>query len=62
MKDNAKQLAGILKMIKNKEVFHVQIPPKNKLVFNQVVPYLFLYRQFFSQVPMLAELVKSEPA
>lgn len=62
MKDNAKQLAGILKKIKNKEIFHVQIPPKNKMVFNQVVPYLFLYRQFFSQDPMLAELVKSEPA
>ncbi len=62
MKDNAKQLAGILKMIKNKEVFHVQIPSKNKLVFNQVVPYLFLYRQFLSPDPMLAELVKSEPA
>jgi len=30
MKDNAKQLAGILKMIKNKEVFHVQIPPKKQ--------------------------------
>ncbi|WP_241254784.1 tyrosine/phenylalanine carboxypeptidase domain-containing protein [Sphingobacterium sp. DR205] len=62
MKDNAKQLAGILKKIKNKEVFHVQIPPKNKMVFNQVVPYLFLYRQFFNPDPMLAELVKSEPA
>ncbi|MGE8380463.1 MAG: tyrosine/phenylalanine carboxypeptidase domain-containing protein, partial [Sphingobacterium sp.] len=62
MKDNAKQLAGILKKIKNKEVFHIQIPPKNKMVFNQVVPYLFLYRQFFSPDPMLAELVKSEPA
>ncbi|MDR2276127.1 MAG: flavohemoglobin expression-modulating QEGLA motif protein [Sphingobacterium sp.] len=62
MKDNARQLAGILKKIKNKEVFHVQIPPKNKMVFNQVVPYLFLYRQFFSPDPMLAELVKSEPA
>ncbi|RKO71811.1 DUF1704 domain-containing protein [Sphingobacterium puteale] len=62
MKDNAKQLAGILKKIKNKEVFHTQIPPKNKMVFNQVVPYLFLYRQFFSPDPMLAELVKSEPA
>ncbi|WP_245935787.1 flavohemoglobin expression-modulating QEGLA motif protein [Sphingobacterium athyrii] len=62
MKDDAKQLAGILKKIKNKEVFHVQIPPKNKMVFNQVVPYLFLYRQFFSPDPMLAELVKSEPA
>ncbi|WP_343558580.1 tyrosine/phenylalanine carboxypeptidase domain-containing protein [Sphingobacterium sp.] len=62
MKDNAKQLADILKKIKNKEVFHVQIPPKNKMVFNQVVPYLFLYRQFFSPDPMLAELVKSEPA
>lgn len=62
MKDNARQLAGILKKIKNKEVFHVQIPPKNKMVFNQVVPYLFLYRQFFSSDPMLAELVKSEPA
>lgn len=32
------------------------------MVFNQVVPYLFLYRQFFSPDPMLAELVKSEPA
>lgn len=62
MKDNARQLAGMLKKIKNKEVFHVQIPPKNKMVFNQVVPYLFLYRQFFSPDPMLAELVKSEPA
>lgn len=62
MKDNVRQLAGILKKIKNKEVFHVQIPPKNKMVFNQVVPYLFLYRQFFSPDPMLAELVKSEPA
>ncbi len=40
----------------------MQIPPKNKMVFNQVVPYLFLYRQFFSPDPMLAELVKSEPA
>src|SRR5690606_12201185 len=43
-------------------IFHVQIPSKNKLVFNQVVPYLFLYRQFLSPDPMLAELVKSEPA
>lgn len=62
MKNKERQLAAVLKKIKSKEVFHVQIPPKNKLVFNQVVPYIFLYRQFFSPDPMLAELVKSEPA
>lgn len=62
MKKEAKILEHTLQNIHNKEPFHVQIPPQNKLVFNKIVPYLFVYRADEPKDPMLNELVKSEYA
>ncbi|WP_166336164.1 flavohemoglobin expression-modulating QEGLA motif protein [Sphingobacterium chungjuense] len=60
MKNEASILEGILQNIHTKTPFHVQLPTKNKLVFNKIVPYLFVYRIDQQEDPMLAELVKTE--
>ncbi|TDS07532.1 flavohemoglobin expression-modulating QEGLA motif protein [Sphingobacterium paludis] len=58
-----KVLPQILRAIKDKTPIHKQIPNTGKIVFNKIVPYLFIYR-----IPMdgkdrlLAELAKSELA
>ncbi|MFD2600065.1 flavohemoglobin expression-modulating QEGLA motif protein [Sphingobacterium corticis] len=62
MKKENSILESILQDIHMKKPFHVQLPVKNKLVFNKVVPYLFVYRQNDHRDPMLAELVKTEYA
>ncbi len=60
MKNENSILEGILQNIHMKTPFHVQLPTKNKLVFNKIVPYLFVYRIGEKEDPMLAELVKTE--
>lgn len=62
MKNENSILEGILQNIHMKTPFHVQLPTKNKLVFNKIVPYIFVYRIGEKEDPMLAELVKTEYA
>lgn len=58
-----KILPQVLRAIKNRTPIHKQIPNKGKIIFNKIVPYLFVYR-----VPpsgkdrVLSELTKSESA
>lgn len=55
-------LDGIRQKIHNRDSFHVPLPANGKLVFNKVVPYLFVYRGGQRRDPMLAELAKSQYA
>ncbi len=58
-----KTLTQILKAITDREPIHKQIPNKGKIVFNKIVPYLFIYRIPQSgKDRMLSELAKSEQA
>ena len=53
----------IMQAIKEKEPFHQQIPNVGKLIFNKIVPYLFVYRiPIVGKDRMLSELAKSETA
>src|SRR5690606_30063870 len=60
MKNERKTLDNLLQKINTRDPFHVQIPVKNKLVFNKIAPYVFLYNADEKKDPMLSELVKSE--
>lgn len=62
MKKESSQIDSILQKIHNRTPFHVPLPTRSKLVFNKVVPYLFIYRMSEKRDPMIAELVKSEYA
>lgn len=62
MKNVDNILDNILQKIHNRDPFHVQLPTRNKLVFNKTVPYLFIYRTHEKKDPMLSELVKTEYA
>lgn len=58
-----KILPQLLRAIKNKTPIHKQIPNKGKIIFNKIVPYLFIYRIPDSgKDRMLSELTKSELA
>lgn len=63
MELNDKLLPQLTRAIKNRTPVHKQLPNKGKIVFNKIVPYLFIYR-----VPeagkdrVLSELTKSELA
>src|SRR5690606_2234400 len=58
-----KILTQILQAIKDREPIHKQIPNQGKIVFNKIVPYLFVYRIPDSEKDrMLSELAKSEQA
>ncbi len=58
-----KILPQLLRAIKNRTPIHKQIPNKGKIVFNKIVPYLFIYRVPDSgKDRMLSELTKSELA
>ncbi|WP_240894454.1 flavohemoglobin expression-modulating QEGLA motif protein [Parapedobacter sp. SGR-10] len=60
MKAERKTLDNLLQKINTRDSFHVQIPIRNKLVFNKITPYLFVYREYEKKDPMLSALVKSE--
>ncbi len=60
MKNARKTLDNLLQKINTRDAFHVQIPVKNKLVFNKISPYIFIYSEEEKKDPMLSELVKSE--
>ena len=60
MKSERKALDNLLQKINMRDTFHVQIPIRNKLVFNKISPYIFVYREYEKKDPMLADLVKSE--
>lgn len=63
MEPQDKILPQILQAIKDKTPIHKQIPNKGKIVFNKIVPYIFLYRMHEgAKDRMLAELAKSELA
>ncbi len=58
-----KILPQLLRAIKNRTPIHKQIPNKGKIIFNKIVPYLFIYRVPDSgKDRMLSELTKSELA
>ncbi|GGH19772.1 hypothetical protein GCM10011418_24470 [Sphingobacterium alkalisoli] len=58
-----KTIQQIMQAIKEKEPFHQQIPNVGKLIFNKIVPYLFVYRiPIVGKDRMLSELAKSETA
>lgn len=58
-----KILPQLLRAIKNRTPIHKQIPNKGKIIFNKIVPYLFIYRVPHSgKDRMLSELTKSEVA
>jgi len=58
-----KILPQLLQAIKNRTPIHKQIPNKGKIVFNKIVPYLFIYRIPDSGKDyVLSELTKSELA
>jgi len=58
-----KTLKQILHAIKDKQPIHKQIPNKGKIVFQKIVPYLFIYRvPTESKDRLLSELTKSELA
>lgn len=62
MKRESTQIDSILQKIHTRTPFHVPLPTRSKLVFNKVVPYLFVYRMGDRKDPMISELVKSEYA
>lgn len=62
MKRESTQIDSILEKIHTRTPFHVPLPTRSKLVFNKVVPYLFVYRMGEKKDPMITELVKSEYA
>ncbi|WP_235891186.1 flavohemoglobin expression-modulating QEGLA motif protein [Sphingobacterium lumbrici] len=63
MMQEDKTIQQIMQAIKEKEPFHQQIPNVGKLVFNKIVPYLFIYRiPIMGKDRMLTELAKSETA
>ncbi|MGO1242751.1 MAG: flavohemoglobin expression-modulating QEGLA motif protein [Sphingobacterium sp.] len=58
-----KILKQILKAIAAREPIHKQVPNKGRIVFNKIVPYLFIYRiPQTGKDRMLSELAKSEQA
>ncbi|WP_437918475.1 flavohemoglobin expression-modulating QEGLA motif protein [Sphingobacterium sp. LRF_L2] len=63
MDSQDKILTQLLRAIRDKTPIHKQIPNKGKIVFNKIVPYIFIYR-----IPptgkdrILAELAKSDLA
>lgn len=58
-----KILPQILRAIKDNSPIHKQIPNTGKIVFNKIVPYIFIYRMpFDGKDRLLAELAKSELA
>ncbi|MBD1421451.1 flavohemoglobin expression-modulating QEGLA motif protein [Sphingobacterium chuzhouense] len=58
-----KILPQLLRAIKNRTPIHKQIPNKGKIIFNKIVPYLFIYRVPESgKDRVLSELTKSELA
>ncbi|MFD2968939.1 flavohemoglobin expression-modulating QEGLA motif protein [Sphingobacterium bambusae] len=58
-----KILPQILRAIKDNIPIHKQIPNTGKIVFNKIVPYIFIYRMpFEGKDRLLAELAKSELA
>lgn len=58
-----RKLSHILQAIKERKVFHEQIPKIGKIVFNKVVPYFFLYRiSAKGKDRMLSDLAKSQLA
>ncbi|MFD1770565.1 flavohemoglobin expression-modulating QEGLA motif protein [Sphingobacterium suaedae] len=58
-----KLLPQLLQAIKEKKPLHKQIPNKGKIIFNKIVPYLFIYRIPLSgKDRMLSNLAKSELA
>lgn len=60
---NDKILSQLLRAIKNRTPIHTQLPHKGKIVFNKIVPYLFIYRIPESgKDRVLSELTKSELA
>lgn len=63
MEFKEKILPQLLRAIKNRKPIHKQIPNKGKIVFNRIVPYLFVYRiPDVGKDRMLSELTKSESA
>lgn len=58
-----KILPQLLRAIKNRTPIHKQIPNRGKIIFNKIVPYLFIYRVPESgKDRVLSELTKSELA
>lgn len=58
-----KILPQLLRAIKSRTPIHKQIPNKGKIIFNKIVPYLFIYRIPESgKDQVLSELTKSELA
>ncbi|PRD47173.1 flavohemoglobin expression-modulating QEGLA motif protein [Sphingobacterium haloxyli] len=58
-----KILPQLLRAIKDRTPIHKQVPNKGKIIFNKIVPYLFIYRVPDSgKDRMLSELTKSELA
>ncbi|PRD56405.1 flavohemoglobin expression-modulating QEGLA motif protein [Sphingobacterium gobiense] len=63
MEFNDKILPQLLRAIKERTPIHKQVPNKGKIIFNKIVPYLFIYRIPDSgKDRMLSELTKSELA
>ncbi|KGE13386.1 flavohemoglobin expression-modulating QEGLA motif protein [Sphingobacterium deserti] len=58
-----KVLPQVLRAIRDKNPIHKQIPNTGKIVFNKIVPYIFIYRiPVDGKDRLLAELAKSELA
>lgn len=58
-----KIMPQILRAIKDNSTLHKQIPNTGKIVFNKIVPYIFIYRMpSEGKDRLLAELAKSELA
>lgn len=63
MEFNDKTHRQLLSAIENKTPIHKQIPNEGKIIFNKIVPYLFVYRFSPSgKDRVLSELTKSELA
>lgn len=63
MESKDKIFPQLLRAIKSRTPIHKQIPNKGKIIFNKIVPYLFIYRVPESgKDRVLSELTKSESA